>query len=93
MFTFKRNNPTGRYKSFNNIFTDVKIKGKQCGVINEGDGFNNWSVRLIVKDEKQHCGWRWAKLKKRFASEQEARDFLKENYEKLVDGLNVVCID
>lgn len=93
MFTFKRNTPTGRYASFQKIFTEVKISGKQCGVINEGDGFNNWSASLVVKDEKEKTGWRFATLKRRFTSEQEARNFLKDNHVKLVEKLNVVCID
>ena len=93
MFTFKRNKPTGRYASFSNIMTEVKIKGNQCGTINEGGGFNNWSATLAVKDEKAKSGWRWATLKRKFESEQEARDFLKDNYTKLVESLNVVCID
>lgn len=93
MFTFKREVPTGLHRSFSNIFTEVKIKGKQCGIIREGKALNDWSVSLVVKDESQKCGWRWANLKRRFENEQAARDFLKENGPKLVGILNVICID
>lgn len=93
MFTFKRNNPTGRYRSFDRINTDIKIKGKQVGTINEGRGFNDWSVSFVIKDEGKECGWRWATLARRFDNEQEARDWLKKKYERLMEDLKIVSLD
>lgn len=93
MITFKRNKPEGRYRSFFNSQTDVKLNKKIVGSINEGDGFNNWRVSLVVKDEEQQCGWRFAKLKKIFESEEEAREWLKANFEMLQEKLNVMSID
>ena len=93
MITFKRNKPEGRYRSFFNVQTDVKLNKRIVGSIQEGDGFNNWRVSVVVKDDTQNCGWRFAKLKKIFVNEQEARDWLKENFDEISTKLNVVSID
>jgi hypothetical protein len=43
-----------------------------------GSRSTQWRVMLCLKDEQQTCGWRWAQLKGRWDSEQEARQWLKE---------------
>jgi len=76
-FTFKRNNPVGRYRSFEMIQTDIKIKRKICGSINEST--NGWKISIMVKGSPKHnpnCNWRHIIFKKRFETEKEARDFL-----------------
>lgn len=83
-FTFKKNVPIGQFRSFEKFSTDIKLNGKIVGLINEGDGFNNWSVRLRLKDESA-LGWKWARLKARFESEAKAREFLNENFETLLN--------
>lgn len=85
-FTFKRNVPTGPYRSFFKKNTYIRLKGLIVGSIQEGDGFYDWYVRLSIKDEtNENAGRRWIQLKKRFSNEAEARQFLNDNFEKILE--------
>lgn len=90
-FTFKRNKPEGQYRSFYQIQTDVKVKGKVVGSIHEGRGFSDWSVRLFLKDE-EFPHFKSVKLKKTFASEKAARDWLKEKHDLLYEKYDIVSL-
>lgn len=92
-FTFKRHAPTGPYRSFSQTYTDIKIKGKHVGTINEGRGFENWTVSFIVKSDEHSCGWRWAKLKGIFKDEAEARTFVNEKFETINTKFELVPQD
>lgn len=57
-FTFKAHKPTGRYRSFDHTFHDIKLGGKKVGGIEFSKGKNRYQIRLMVKDETEHCGWK-----------------------------------
>ena len=66
--------------------TNIKWEKKVVGCIsapswNTTD--NKWGIRLMVKKDERP-GWAWVRLKARFDTEPEAREFLNENVEKLV---------
>jgi len=92
MFTFKTNKPTGRYKSFFKATYDIKLKGKVVGAITSKAPHR---IRLeiikkdIMEDKNPNCLWKWTTLKKEFNSVDEAKAFLKENYERIVNQLNL----
>lgn len=89
-FTFKRNAPTGPYRSFFQSQTEIKIRGQMVGIIQEGRDFDDWSVRLKIRDTSSAAGWRWATLKARFADEAAARVWLQEKFTDLTTKFDLV---
>lgn len=79
-FTFKRNPPTGRYRSFEQESQDIKIKGKIVGTINEQKGFSEWKVSFVIEDDIEKCGWRWIRLARKFTSWKTAREWCNLNF-------------
>lgn len=70
-----------------NSDTDIKHDKKVVGMIvgpNWQSPDNLWRVRLVVLDEKEHCGWKWITLKKTFDTEPDARVFLNQHVTALV---------
>ena len=92
MFTFKTNKPTGRYKSFYKPTYEIKLKKKIVGAITS-EVPHQIRLRIIKKDimedKNPNCSWKWITLKKEFNSVDEAKAFLKENYERIVNQLNL----
>jgi len=88
-FTFKDNQPTGRWRSFGNLQIDVKFGGKVCGSIHEILS-NEWKIMLMVKlpesevTPQKPCPWKWVTLKHRPTSKVEAKVFLKAHCEGLM---------
>lgn len=78
---------TGLYAIGNpNPDTNVKFGGKRVGTIRGPSAFgqDDWSVSFMVETREDHYEWRWARIKKRFATEPEARAFVKNNIEKIM---------
>lgn len=102
-FTFKKQPKTaGRAGSAGIGYTkesvDIKIGGKVCGIIsapNLATKDNNYTIRLMtIKDQLEedgnhNCEWKWITFKFKSESEQECRDFLKNNYEIIVKKYNL----
>ncbi len=94
-FTFKTENPTGRYRSFFSKSHDIKIKKKKCGSIVD----RTWKIRLMVlkddimEDGNANCEWKWITLKKESASLQEAKEWLNKNFVSLNEKYKIVGLD
>ena len=52
-FTFKKHAKTGRYRSFDYNHTDIKLKGKVVGSINEGTESTVFRLRLRRRKRKK----------------------------------------
>jgi hypothetical protein len=86
-FTFKTIKPTGRYKSFDSDIIEIKRNKKLVGNISPDKPFK---IRLHVikdginfKDNNPNCDWKWITLKKESNSIEEAKQFLKDNFEEI----------
>lgn len=94
-FTFKDNNPTGRYRSFERMFSDIKLKKKKCGTINEHEGFDNWSISFQIKKspetitKQQPAPFKWVTLKYKPKNLKDAKEFLKTNTERILKTLDL----
>jgi len=68
--------------------TTIKADGKACGEIRAphySDDSNLWSVGVTVKADtgNPNCDWKWIFFKKKFASEPEAREFVKTRWQAI----------
>lgn len=87
-FTFKKNLPTGRYKSFLDTQVTIKLGRKEIGYYILSDEI---TVNLMVYKTPEelskapNCSWKWCKLKRTFSSEEEVREFLQSNLKKILN--------
>jgi len=84
--TFKEHKPTGRYRSFYHSYWDIKLKKKVCGHIHRNDN-GEFTIMLSVKKEKTQedpCSFRNAKLKAKFKTIEETKEFLINNTEAIM---------
>jgi len=91
-FTFKKDVPTGRYKSFDLKYTDIKLGGKQVGHIKESRDSRDYSISFAIKKEKTEkdpAPFKWVYLKARFKTEPEARVFVKRHEEQIQERYNL----
>ena len=85
-FTFKTENPTGRYSSFYSSTHYIKLTKKQVGTISDKKPY---LIKLMVvkkdinEDGHPNCKWKYITLKKESESLQEAKDFLNKNIETI----------
>lgn len=90
-FTFKTDKATGPFWSFSPDYHYIKLKKKQCGSIND----KTWEIRLqVIKDDinedgNPNCEWKWIQLKKKSDSLQEAKDFVNNHIEAILDKYNL----
>lgn len=77
---------------------DIKINGRKCGYISHP----NWSsenrdikIRFsvikkdILEDGNSNCSWKWVKLTYVPKDDEDAREYLKNNVDKIVEKLNL----
>jgi hypothetical protein len=97
-FTFKYHRPTGRYRSFETEYHDIKFKGKKCGSISES---NNWtlanrderiSIKFMVKNDEEKSGWKWITLTAKFSNTLNAKEFVNRNIETIFKKLDLFFI-
>ena len=69
---------------------DIKINKKVIGYLSAPTWQtkdNKWGINFsVVKpepDENPNCKWKWIAVKTRFETENEAREFVKENIEAI----------
>lgn len=70
---------------------DIKVNKKVCGMINAPNWQtkdNKWSISIILKKEidiitDTNCDWVWVNVKIRFDTEEEARQYVKDNLENI----------
>ena len=92
-FTFKTESPTGPYKSFNEVFHYIKLKKIKRGSI---DDKSPHYIRLMViknnimEDNNPNCIWKWIILAHRSNSVADAKMWLNENIEALLEKYNLV---
>ena len=83
-FTFKTENPTGRYKAFNNSSHIIKLNNKEVGSIVD----KTWEVRLMVykdaPDSNPNCNWKWITLVKKLGSLEETKTWLNTVADQLI---------
>ncbi len=93
-FTFKKNSsPTGLSSvGYGTPSTIVKYHGQEVGELSTDDSWigehtGRWTFRIKINNRRGgNCVWRWATLKaKDFASEQEGREYIKENAKRIYD--------
>ena len=67
--------------------TDIRLGGRSVGRI-DPPRYNSpekvWKVWLALTDATILGGWRWVVLKARFASDEEAREFVTKHAETLL---------
>lgn len=89
--TFKTEEPKGKYRAFHDTIHYIKIDGVEVGTIGHNEPHK---IRLkAVKDDaaqgNPNCSWKWVVLKKDFTTLQEAKDFLKINFEKILKKVTI----
>jgi hypothetical protein len=81
---------------------DIKLGGKVCGTIfapNYTTKDNNYAIRLMIfkediaVDGNTNCDWKWITFKFKSESEQECREFLKNNYKFITEKYNLYFMD
>lgn len=88
MFTFKKEKRETGLRAVGRPYPDttIKYKKKNVGAIHAptwNDMDCKWKIGITIAS---NCapGWSWFFFKERFDSEQSARDYLKNNYKKIV---------
>ena len=95
-FTFKKYIPTGRYKSFELKYTDIKLKKKVIGHISELRDSHKYRVSFAIKKEKTKkdpAPFKWVSFKKQFDTEKEARDFVNDDPQAIQDKLDLYSFE
>jgi len=95
-FTFKTDKSTGRYRAFYSDYHYVKLKKKEVG--NIGDKVPYRICLKVNKDDinedgNPNCSWKWITLKHESKSLQEAKDFLKEHIDAILEKYNLYLGD
>jgi hypothetical protein len=107
-FSFKKYVPEGRYRSFephNNY--DIKLNRKITGSIMEvrtlgpdkKEDEGKFLLRLMInkkdpmEDKNPNCSWRWITLKRRFESAEEAKQFVLDSGERLMQQFDLHCLE
>lgn len=81
-FTFKTEQPTGRYRSFYAPYHIIKCNKKEVGSIESNSLQDEFKIQLrvmkkdIMEDNNPNCKWKNIRFKKVFSSLQEAKDWL-----------------
>lgn len=87
-FTFKTTKPTGRYRSFDSDYHDIKFKGVVVGSIVSSKPFKCRFMVIkngtTIKDDNPNCPWKWITLKKESETLQDAKDWLNANIEGIM---------
>jgi hypothetical protein len=87
-FTTKTTQPTGRYRSFDSAMHEIKLNGICVGTISDKKPYH---IKLRVtkeeadkiNDKDPNCEWKRITLKKEFESVNEAKEWVKENSERI----------
>lgn len=96
MFTFKTEQPTGRWRSFDVPIHYIKLKKKVVGTIEPTPPHK---IHLMVikddtmEDGNKNCDWKWITLKREFVSVDEAKAFLKEYEQKIIEKYKLKMLD
>jgi len=90
MFTYKKENPEGRYRCFHATTYNIKLKRKKIGFFFENHG-NPIKIYFSIEKDETHndgnpnCSWMNIHLKKEFKTVEEVKEFLKENFNYFIN--------
>ena len=92
-FTFKTDKATGAYQSFHPDHHYIKLKKIKIGSI--GDKLPHYIKLMVVKnniieDGNSNCEWKWITLAHRSNSVADAKVWVNENIEALLEKYNLV---
>ena len=90
-FTYKKHIPTGRYRSFETEYHDIKLQKRTVGNIQE-DQISGYSVSLTIKKEpttENPASFKWVRIKTIFNNADEAKKYLADNFEKITKTLDL----
>ena len=94
-FTFKKTIHEGQYRSFQKDHTTIKLNKKEVGYISEND-YQNYKIYFAVKKEKTEKdpgSFKWIRVNFNFDNEKEAREYIKENNDRIQEKLNLHYFD
>lgn len=78
-FTFKTNKPTGKYRSFDVTYIDIKLNKLIVGGIYEPSYLSKETkvrIRFVIEDKTLKCGFKWVTLKASFDDLLEAKNYV-----------------
>lgn len=97
--TYKNDNPTGKWRSFNSKACHVKLNGKRFASVNEKSVLDrsdslNWRIQIcVLNDKEENCAWKWLFVKQTFATLEDAKTYLETNIEKICNSFILWMID
>ena len=93
-FTFKTEKPTGRFRSFQDPYHEIKLNKVVVGWFSEGDFETKIRLKIIKSDINEdkcpNCPWRQVTLKKTFKCIEEAKQFIRDNNDRIQTQFNLV---
>ena len=95
-FTFKTTGATGKFRSFSLPIIDIKLNKKLIGsILPETPYLVSFMVNKqdIYEDNNSNCAWKWVRLKKEFRSIDEAKEFINNNIDKILEKFDLHCLD
>lgn len=84
--TFKKDKPQTGLMTVGHPYlpTSIKLDGMLIGTIYPPNyQKQHWEIGLIVSQTGGNCPWGWLSLKRKYDSEPEARQFIKDNLETI----------
>ena len=99
VFSFKRNIPTGKWRSFEPQHNhSIKLNKNEVGDIQEIrhigvtriENQGKFEIGFMInkkdpmEDGNPNCSWRWIRLKRKFENAEEAKQFILDNSEALI---------
>jgi hypothetical protein len=96
-FTFKKNQSTGRYASFDDPSYDIKFNKKRVGNISleKSHTIGPYRVMLMInkkdinEDGNPNCEWRWITFSKRFETIEDAKKWLNDRVDIITSTHNL----
>ncbi|AGS81111.1 hypothetical protein [Caulobacter phage Cr30] len=97
IFGFKRGEKNTGLAAIANPHAHVHIKHKKqwIGQIIPPSVFGEtkWKIGLMIKDPVAHCGWRWIWFTKRFDAEDEARIWVNQQAQGILNKFDLHYMD
>ncbi len=90
-FTFKTEKETSKYSSFKTCL--IKLNKVEVGSISVKMPFEIHLMVIkkdILEDKNPNCKWKWIAFKHKSESLEEAKEFLKTNYELITKNYNLI---
>ncbi len=93
-FTFKKYVATGMYRSFEKDQTDIKLNKMVVGSV--GETCYGYKIRFAVKKDatkEDPAPFKWVSFKTRYTTENDARQFVKDNNKVIQNQLDLHLFD